>query len=143
MSFEPGDDLINVQLLATVAFADGGAGPSRIRFYATEQPERDGAAGGPHIVEIELAKPCATVVGTTMTLHPASPTGGMVMVSGVPLWGRWTRSDDKLVTDGKAVDMDPAHVGDWRLEGGVTADGNESPTLQAGGLVLLGELTFG
>lgn len=128
------------QLAASIVFADGGTGPSRVRLYATPKPAVGGSPGGTHIAEIVLAKPCATLAAGVMTLNPATPGGAMVMTSGMPLWGRWDRSDGLLVVDGTV--SDDAHDGFFQVTGGTTLPGDESPTLQAGGLVLLGALTF-
>lgn len=137
---EIGPEHAAFQLAASIVFADGASGPSRIRFYATAKPSAGGSPGGTHIAEIVLAKPCASITGGVMVLHPATPEGGMVLTSGVPLWGRWDRSDGLLVVDGTASDTD--HDGFFQIIGGTTLPGDESPTLQAGGLVLLGALTF-
>ncbi|MDP4074947.1 hypothetical protein [Acidovorax sp. A1169] len=142
MTWTLGTDHIAAQLAATIAFADGASGPSRIRLYTTDQPAAGGDPGAPHIVDIVLAKPCATLADGVMTLHPASG-GAMVLTSGRPKWARWERSDAKLVADGKTVDAEHELDGDLTIVGGTTAPGDDSPTLQAGGLVLLGALTFG
>ncbi|CAN7170914.1 hypothetical protein LJR118_000301 [Acidovorax sp. LjRoot118] len=137
---EIGPEHAAAQLAASIVFADGASGPSRIRFYGTTKPTVGGAPGGDPMAEIVLGKPCATLSDGVMTLHPATPEGGMVLISGVPLWGRWDRSDGLLVVDGTA--SDPDHDGFFQIIGGTTLPGDESPTLQAGGLVLLGALTF-
>lgn len=142
MTWALGTDHIAAQLAATIAFADGASGPSRIRLYATDQPLAGADPGATHIVEIVMAKPCATIAGGVMTLHAASG-GSMVLAGGRPQWGRWERSDGKLVADGKTVDAEHELDGDLVIVGGTTAPGDDSPTLQAGGLVLLGALTFG
>lgn len=128
------------QLAASIAFADGASGPSRIRFYTTDQPPTGDDPGGAPQFEVVLDKPCATLAGGVMTLHPASTGGSMVLASGIPKWGRWDRSDGLLVVDGSASDGD--HDGFFPILGGTTLPGDTSPTLQAGGLVLLGALTF-
>lgn len=143
MTWALGTDHIAVQLAASIAFADAASGPSRIRLYTTDQPTTPGGdPGGTHIAEIVLAKPCATLADGVMTLHPVSG-GAMVLTSGKPKWARWDRSDGKLVADGKTVDVEHELEGDLVVVGGTTVPGDDSPTLQAGGLVLLGVLTFG
>lgn len=142
MTWALGADHIAAQLAASIAFADAASGPSRIRLYTTDQPAAGADPGGAHIVEIVLAKPCATLADGVMTLHAASG-GAMVLAGGKPKWARWDRSDGKLVADGKTVDAEHELDGDLVIVGGTTAPGDDSPTLQAGGLVLLGALTFG
>lgn len=140
MTFSIGPEHAAAQLAATIAFADGAAQPSRILLYATEQPSTGADAGGSPLAEIVLAQPCATLTALGLTLHPADAGGTMVLANGIPRWGRWVRGDGLLVTDGTVSDL--AHEGDFRLVGGATPEGDTSPMLYAGGMVLLGTFTL-
>ena len=141
MSWAIGPQHAAAQLAATIAFADGAAGPSVIRFYTTGRPATGADPGGAHQLQITMAKPCATLSGGVLTLHPADPEGALVLSSGIPRWARWERSDALLVGDCNVTDM--AGDGQLKLAGGVTPPGDNSPQLYAGGIALLGavELT--
>lgn len=136
MTFAIGPVITAAQLAATVIAADDAGPPGVIHLYATAQPATGEPAGGAPLASIVLAQPCATVTGGVLTLHPADAAGSMVLVSGIPRWGRWERGDGVLVADGTVTDAD--NGGDFQVVGATTAPGETSPTLQAGGLVLLG-----
>lgn len=141
MTFAIGPEHAAAQLAASIAFADDAAGPSEIRLYATPQPATGAAPGADPLATIALTTPCATLAAGVLTLHPADLAGSMVLVSGIPRWARWLRSDEVLVADGIVTDVD--NGGDFTVEGGTTPDGDTSPQLIAGGLVLLGTVTLG
>lgn len=122
------------QLAATVAFADAGSGPSRIRLYSGEN------GTGDLLADVILAKPCGTVAAFTLILHPLDAAGTMVLLSGIPRSGRWVSGAGLLVAAGTVTDLD--HDGSFRILGAGTAEGETSPNLYAGGLVRLGDLTF-
>ncbi len=128
------------QLAASLAFADAGAEPSRIRLYADAGAATGAAPVGGPMAEITLAKPCGTIAAGVLTLHPVNQAGAMVLANGKPQSAHWINGDGKLVAAGTVTDMD--HGGDFRVEGGTTAPGDESPTLYAGGLVLLGTVVL-
>ena len=128
-----GPEHIAAQLAASIAFADTGALPSRIQLFA------DAALGGAMLAEIVLAKPCAALASGKLALYPASATP-LVTVSGVPVSARWLNGAGLLVASGSVTDLE--HDGAFRVGGGATAPGNASPTLYAGGVVLLGDLVF-
>ena len=137
-----GAGLVNAQLTATVAYADGASGASKVVVYnaypkADPREIPDGAVMG----EVLFKKPCGIVAGETLTLQAASAGGGLVLVGGFPRWVRWVRSDGALVFAGPASDM--VHGGFFRFAGGYTPDGETSPLLQAGGLMLFGDLVLG
>lgn len=125
-----GPEHATAQLTASIEFADGSAGASAIVLYATDPPS--GAA----VATIELAKPCATLNAGALTLHPANPAGSLVMLNATPRSAQWLRSDGMLVAQGTVTDA--SNGGDFTISGGVTAPGETSPSLYAGGLVLLG-----
>ncbi len=137
----PGAGLVNAQLLATVAYADGSGGASRIVLYDAVPADARSVPVGAVLSEVVLAKPCGVVAGELLTLVPASAGGSMVLASGLPRWARWVRADGALVHSGDVSDMQ--HAGFFRLQGGVTPDGESTPSLQAGGLVLFGALVLG
>jgi|SRR5215217_374987 len=132
--FTIGADLAVAQMAATIAFADAASGPSVVRFYTTDPP-----SGSPQ-VEIPLDKPCATIVGYEAFLNPDPSAVPMVLTDGIPLIAVWSRSDDKLVASG--IVSDDLGTAPWKIEGGTTEPGETSPTLQAGGLIILGPLQF-
>lgn len=136
MTFAIGPEIAAAQLVATAAAADHIAGPSVIHLYANTQPAPGAPAGAAPVASITLAQPCATVAGGVLTLHPADNTGAMVLSTGIPRWARWERGDGALVADGTVTDGD--NGGDFQVAGAGTAPGETSPTLYAGGLVLLG-----
>lgn len=134
MTFSISAEHAAAQLAASIAFADQGAQPSLIRLYT----EPDGA--GTLLAEIALAKPCGTLSGGMLTLHPADAGGTMILQTGIPRSGRWISGAGLLVAAGTVTDL--AHDGDFKVAGGGTAAGDDSPSLYAGGLVVLGTLTL-
>lgn len=134
MTFSISAEHAAAQLAATLVFADAGADPSRIRLYT----EPDGA--GTLLAEIALTKPCGTLSGGVLTLHPADAGGTMILQTGIPRSGRWISGAGLLVAAGIVTDL--AHDGDFKVAGGSTAAGDDSPALYAGGLVVLGALTL-
>lgn len=140
MTFYIGPDLTAAQLVATIARADMGASPSRIQLFDNTRPAGGDPAGVTPQAEITLAKPCGAIVGGVLVLHPADAGGSMVLRTGVPAWGRWLSGDNKVMADGSVTD--PDNGGDFQVTGGLTAPGGTSPTLYAGGLVLLGATTL-
>ena len=141
MSFYIGTDLSAAQLAASIARADTGPAASRIQIFDNTQPAGGAAAGVTPQADVVLAKPCGAVVGGVLVLYPADPGGTMVLRTGIPRWARWLSGDTKVMVDGTATDLD--HDGDFKLTGGTTAPGETSPTLYAGGLVLLGATSIG
>ena len=140
MTFSIGPEVVQAQLAATLAFADSGAGPSVIRMYATPRPAPGADPGGPAMADVVLGKPCGVLSAGALVLQYADPAGGMVLSTGIPRWARWVRSDGAMVADGTVTDA--AHEGDFVVTGAVTPPGESSPTLYAGGRVLLGAVTL-
>lgn len=128
------------QLAATIVLADTGVGNARVRLYTTDRPDDLGGATDTPQSEIVLAKPCATLVGGVMVLHPLNGDGAMVLLTGLPRWGELVSAAGVIVTDGSVTDLDGD--GDFRVAGGETPEGETSPLLYAGGLVLLGETSL-
>ncbi|MBF9267007.1 hypothetical protein I4I83_23625 [Acidovorax cattleyae] len=132
-----GPEVALAQLEATIARADAGSGRCRVRLHTT--PPRPGsvgdAAGGTPQAEIILAKPCASIVGSALVWHAEDAGGALVMLAGIPRWGVWIGASGIVVAEGSVTDA--AHGGDFRVAGGTTPDGEESPLLLAGGLVVL------
>lgn len=128
------------QLAASIAFADGAPVPSRIQLFADPEVASGAPPVAAPLAEIVLAKPCGTLGPTGLTLHAANPAGAMVVISGTPRAARWETGDGKLVGAGTVTDMD--HAGDFRIAGAPTLPGDDSPSLYAGGLVLLGEVVL-
>lgn len=140
MSFSACPALAEAQLLAAIAFADAAAGPCEIVLYTTTQPAPGAPEGVPPQAVITLAKPCGSVTAGALTLTPADPTGALVLKTGVPRWARWRRSDGVALADGSVTN--PAGGGDFTVADGVTAPGDDSPNLIAGGLVRLGAVVM-
>ena len=140
MTMVIGQDHALAQLAASIAFADTGAQPSRIRLYADAGAATGAAPAGDPLAEITLAKPCGTIAAGQLTLHVADAAGALVLVTGQPRAAQWVSGDDKLVAAGTVTDMD--HSGDFRIGGASTAPGDDTPTLYAGGLVLLGAVVL-
>ena len=133
-----GPEHVNAQLAASLAFADGASGASRVFLYGSLPDLPRAIPSAEYSVEIVLAKPCATLSGESLTLIPASATGSMVQTTGLARWARWVRSDGKLVAAGTVSNL--AGTGAFRIAGGTTPPGEDTPLLQAGGLVLFGAL---
>lgn len=128
------------QLAASITFADGGATASRIYLYADAGAATGAAPSGGALAEIEMARPCGTLAAGELTLHVATPGGNLVAATGIPRAAQWVNGDGKLVAAGTVTDTD--HGGDFQVAGGTTAPGDDSPTLYAGGLVLLGAVVL-
>lgn len=127
------------QLAATLVFADTGPLPSRIYLYEHPDMATGAAPYVAPIAEITLAKPCGTLAAGSLTLHTAG-AGGMVLSDGTPHAAQWVNGDGALVAAGTVTDM--ANGGDFRIGGSPTLPGEDSPTLYAGGLVLLGAVVL-
>ena len=65
----PGAALI--QLQATMAWADTGAGSSRLQIFTSAQPAPGDAAGAAPQVEFVLAKPCVVITDGVWSLIAA------------------------------------------------------------------------
>lgn len=136
-----GPEHINAQLLASLVFADGGGAAAKIVIYSSlPGSPRDVPVGG-HLAEVLLAKPCGSVAGESLTLIPESAGGTMILAAGFARWARFVRSDGRLVAAGTVSNAEG--VGAFRLVGGNTPEGETTPYLQAGGLVVFGALTLG
>jgi len=135
-----GPDHALAQLAASIAFADVGALPSVIRLYADAGAATGATPVGVPMAEVTLAKPCGSIAAGQLTLHVADAAGALVLVTGQPRAAQWVSGDDKLVAAGTVTDMD--HAGDFRIGGAPTAPGDDTPTLYAGGLVLLGAVAL-
>ncbi len=140
MTMVIGQDHALAQLAASIAFADAGAQPSRIRLYADAGAATGATPAGAPLAEVTLAKPCGTIAAGQLTLHVADPAGAMVLATGQPRAAQWVSGEGKLVAAGTVTDMD--HGGDFRVGGASTPPGDDTPTLYAGGLVLLGAVVL-
>ena len=128
------------QLATTVLYADTGPANAKVRLYSTTLPTVPGAHTDTPMAEVTLAKPCATVANGVLALHPLDAGGAMVLSSGIPRWGEWVNGAGALIVDGTVTDAD--HDGDFKVAGGSTPSGDNSPLLFAGGLVLLGDTSL-
>lgn len=129
-----------VQLQATLAYADTGLSASRLQVFTTTQP----AAGAPEAAdpqfEILLADPCGVITAGVWSLTAATPGGTLVLATGIPRWGRWLSASGAWVADGDVTDA--AGTGAIRITGGTTPPGETGPMLFAGGLAVLGTTAF-
>ena len=140
MTMTLGADHTLAQLAASIAFADTGAQPSSIRLYADATAATGAVPVGGPLAEVTLAKPCGTIAAGQLTLHVADPAGAMVLATGQPRAAHWVNGAGLLVAAGTVTDMD--HGGDFRVGGASTPPGDDTPTLYAGGLVLLGAVVL-
>lgn len=140
MTMVIGTDHAMAQLAASIAFADAGAQPSRIRLYADAGAATGAAPTGDPLAEIALDKPCGSIAAGKLTLYVADPAGALVLTTGQPRAAQWISGAGLLVAAGSVTDMD--HAGDFRIGGAPTAPGDDTPTLYAGGLVLLGAVVL-
>lgn len=138
MSWAIGTKAQLAQLQATVNFADTGPGRARVLIYTTPRVAPGAEPGAVPQVDVELAKPCGTIVGGGLQLHPANLSGSLVMATGIPLWGRWMSASGEFIADGDVTDAD--HGGDLQIIGGQTPEGGSSPLLYAGSLVVVGDM---
>ena len=122
------------RLAGTLAFADAGVQNSRIRLYATQQPNLGQDPGDLPLVEILLAKPCGDIGPTGLQLIQAQAGGDMVSMTGAAVWARWINGNEEIVADG--VVSDGAGVGDFKLAG------TTGTQLYAGARALLGQVTL-
>lgn len=122
------------QLQASITRADTGVGNARLKFYSTATPDAPGTIAGTPMAVILLAKPCATIAGGVMTWRYDDPA--LVTTGGVPRTCVWEAADGSQLHIGDVTDMD--HDGAYKVEGGATAPGDDSPTLYAGGTLTPG-----
>lgn len=128
------------QLAATLAFADDAAGASVVHLYADANAATGTVPPDVPLASITLAQPCGTLTGGTLVLHPADAGGALVQATGIPRAAQWVRGDGVLVAAGTVTDTTGG--GDFRVAGAATAVGETSPTLYAGGKVLLGDVAL-
>ena len=129
------------QLQGMLTRADTGAGSSRIALYWTARPASITTAhtDTPQ-AEITLQTPCGTIVGGTLVLKPQVTTGAMIQSNGQPRWAEWFAADGVLLTRCSVTDNN--NDGGIRVAGGLTPDGDNSPLLYAGGLVVLSQVVL-
>lgn len=87
------------RLEALMQALDGATTPGRVRIYAGIRPPPGAspAADNSLLVEILLARPCAHIDDTTLTLSSIPET--MVVRSGDPSWARLVDGDGHYVAD--------------------------------------------
>lgn len=134
MTWSVSTAVLEAQLAATIALADSGPGNARLQFFTNAYPG-PGAPGEAPQAEIILAKPCAIISGGVLGFNLAAEPGGLVMTAGIPRWARWVSASGARVADGTVTD--DAHGGDFRIAGGSTPPGEDSPLLLAGSLAVL------
>ena len=135
-----GQDHALYQLAATLEFADIPATACRILLFSDVSAATGSTPAGAPLASIELATPCGTIAAGVLSLSPADPGGALVMQTGVPRAAHWLRGDGVLVAAGTVTDAD--NGGDFTVAGAATAPGETSPTLYAGGKVLLGAVAL-
>lgn len=130
-----------VQIQATLDRMSVGGGAAALHLYTSARPDTpQDAPGATAQVVIELASPPGTITEGVLSLVPASPGGTLVLADGIPRWGRFFAADGATIADGTVTDA--THGGDIPVLGGATPEGDTSPMLYAGGLVLLGTVAL-
>lgn len=121
--------------------ADAGTSLSRLAIYSTSRPASITAlhADEPQ-AEIVLQRPCGQIIDGALVLLPDSTFGAMIQSDGQPRWAEWFAGDGVLLT--RCDVTDSVSGGGIRVIGGKTPDGDTSPMLYAGGLVLLSQVTI-
>ena len=135
-----GQDHALYRLAATLEFADIPATACRILLFSDVSAATGSTPAGAPLATISLAKPCGAIAAGVLSLSPAEPGGALVMQTGVPRAAHWLRGDGTLVAAGTVTDAD--NDGDFVVAGAATAPGETSPTLYAGGKVLLGAVAL-
>lgn len=117
--------------------ADEGSGNSAVHLYTEARPNNVADTHGytPQAI-IVLAKPSGIFSGNAFVLQARDAGGTMVAKSGAPRWADWIAADGTILLRANVSDM--SNGGGWKVEGAETAEGDTSPRLYSGGLVLLG-----
>lgn len=139
--FKVSNSLAAAQIQATLERFGVGAGPAKLHLYTSTRPAtpQDAPGADPQVI-IELATPPGSVTAGVLSLVPATAGGTLVLLDGIPRWGRFFAADGEPMADGDVTDS--THGGDIPLLGGTTPGGETSPMLYAGGLVLLGTVAL-
>ena len=114
----------------TITLADAGSGPSTLQVYDAADP-----ATRLLLATITLTKPCGQMVGGKIQLTQASPTGDLVLATGIPAWAEWLDGDGLLL----ATCTVSAEDGEGDLKISSRADGQ----VFAGGFITLEEGLIG
>lgn len=117
--------------------ADEGTGNSIVLIYTEARPTSIADSHGftPQ-ASIVLARPSGIFSGNAFVLQARDPGGVMVAKSGIPRWADWVAADGTILLRANVSDMN--NGGGWKVEGAETAEGETSPRLYSGGIVLLG-----
>lgn len=139
--FAVSNALAAAQMQATLDRMSTGGGAAALHLYTTARPPtpQDDPGGAAQAV-IALSSPPGVVTDGVLSLTPAVPEGTLVLADGIPRWGRFFAADGAPMADGDVTD--DTHGGDITVGGGLTPDGDTSPLLYAGGLVLLGTVAL-
>ena len=139
--FKVSNALAAAQIAATLERFSTGAGAAKLCLYTNTRPAtpQDAPGADPQVV-IELATPPGSVTAGVLSLIPSTAGGTMVLLDGLPRWGRFFAAEGEPMADGDVTDS--THGGDIPLLGGTTPEGETSPMLYAGGLVLLGTVAL-
>lgn len=96
----------NARLAGTIAYADTGAGASRIRLYD---------ASDVLLATMILKKPCGAVVNNKLVLDQADPSGDLISTQGSAAKGVWLNGNGDVVAEGTVTDE--AGSGDFKVSG--------------------------
>lgn len=127
----------DARLLSSRDYADSGTGPSYIELFDTARVQVTDPPGSTPVVRLVLSKPCGVLVDHKLVLDQADNTGDLIArdsAAGGVLWGRWYRSDGKVVGDADASDA--AGDGFFKVAGSV------GTLMYAGGRALLGSVAI-
>lgn len=131
----------SAQMQATLVLLNTGSGSARIVTYTTVRP---GSINEPHShvpqATIELAVPAGEVIAGVLHLYPKDAQGALVMHPGIPRWGDLISRSGVIVARATVTDVD--HGGGFRVMGGDTPEGDDSPLLYAGSKVQLGAVSL-
>lgn len=124
------------QLAALITRADQGTtGASVLRFHASATPTAPGPHSSAPMAVVTLGNPCASVVGGVLVWNFSA--NGMVVENAVPRWAEWLAKDGTQIHIGDVTDE--GHDGFYRVSGGQTPEGDNSPLFYAGSTIAPGQ----
>lgn len=135
MSFRVTPTAVQAQRQGLLDKLGQGFDAATVRLYTTARPATPGDHSDTPQATIALADPPAVLSSSGLRLTTGAP--GMVLTSGVPVWGEICAASGALLIDGTVSGV--LGAGDIRVSYPGTADTEEAPTLYAGGTVTLAD----